>query len=133
MKKVLLISLGGLCLLLGGIGVVLPLLPTTPFVLVAAGCFGASSPRLYNWLERSPYFGEYIRNYREHTGISRATRWRALIFLWLGMALALYFAPSALVRGILCLVLAGVSIHLLSIKKRVEEPEACTADGTDGP
>lgn len=123
MKKALLITLGGLCLLLGGIGIVLPVLPTTPFVLCAAGCFGASSPKLAHWLERSPYFGEYIRNYREHTGISTGTRVRALIFLWLGIGISLYLVKGTPVRVILVLVLIAVSIHLLSIKKKVaQEP-----------
>ena len=56
-----------------------------PFVLCAAGCFGASSPKLYNKLAASRLFGEYVRSYKEKTGISRKTRIKGIAILWLGL------------------------------------------------
>ncbi|MDR3074864.1 MAG: YbaN family protein [Candidatus Methanoplasma sp.] len=73
-RKALLITAGFIALAVGGIGIFLPILPTTPLVLLAAACFGASSPRLYAKLENTRYFGEYLRNYREGTGISKRAR-----------------------------------------------------------
>lgn len=80
----------------------MPVLPTTPFVLVAAACFTTSSPALYKRLLNSPSFGEFIRNYREKTGISKKTRIIALTFLWSACNLSN------------CRV--AVSAHLLTIK-----------------
>ncbi len=65
---------GGLFLTLGLLGVVLPVLPTTPFLLLAAGCFARSSPRLHRWLLDHPVFGPPIRNWEENGAISRKAK-----------------------------------------------------------
>ena len=65
LKKNLLIAAGTLCVVLGVIGMFIPVLPTTPFLLLAAVCYGRSSKRFYHWLLTNRWFGEYIRNYRE--------------------------------------------------------------------
>jgi uncharacterized membrane protein YbaN (DUF454 family) len=117
-RRILLNVFGFLAIGLGAVGVFLPLLPTTPFVLLAAGCFASANPRMYNWLVKSKYFGEYIRNYREKTGISMQTRVRGIIFLWAALVLsALIFRH---IHGwiILAVVGIGVSIHLLTIRGR---------------
>lgn len=62
--KTLLVGIGCLALVLGGIGVFLPVLPTTPFVLLAAACFARSSPRFYQFLMRNKYLGPYLRAWR---------------------------------------------------------------------
>jgi len=98
---------------------VLPLLPTTPFVLLAAWCFGAANPAMYQWLLSNKYFGEYIRNYREGGGISNAARARAIVFLWAALMIsgALMFSnPYALI--VLGFVGAGVTVHLLRIPRK---------------
>ncbi len=69
-KRYLLTAGGVASLGLGALGVVLPLLPTTPFLLLAAACFFQSSDRLYDWLMRHRWFGPYIRNHREHRAIT---------------------------------------------------------------
>src|SRR5512137_972615 len=66
----------------GTVGIFVPLLPTTPFYLLAAACFFRSSDRLYNWLIGNRWCGPYIRNYREHRAIPRHAKIIALILLW---------------------------------------------------
>ena len=74
--KWLLMSLGVLAMVVGLIGVVVPLLPTTPFLLLAAACFVRSSDTMYGWLISNRLFGGFIRDYREQRGVSRARKLR---------------------------------------------------------
>jgi uncharacterized membrane protein YbaN (DUF454 family) len=74
MMRGLWLALGGVFLGLGLLGVVLPVLPTTPFLLLAAGCFARSSPRLHGWLLAHPVFGPPIRNWEENGAISRPAK-----------------------------------------------------------
>lgn len=122
MKRILLISAGVVCLVLGGIGIALPLLPTTPFVLLAAACFSASSPAMYRRLLKHRYFGEYIRNYRSGAGISEAARWKGIGFLWLMLSISAYFVQKLYVWIILAAVGIGVTIHLLTIRAKTSKP-----------
>lgn len=76
--RALWLALGGLFLGLGLLGVVLPVLPTTPFLLLAAGCFARSSPRLHGWLLGHPIFGPPIQNWEENGAISRRAKQMAV-------------------------------------------------------
>ncbi|HWQ74261.1 MAG TPA: YbaN family protein [Syntrophomonas sp.] len=115
-KSRLLIILGFLLLGVGAIGIFLPVLPTTPFVLAAAVCF-SGSPRLTAWLRKSRLFSDYITNYQERNGLSRRTVLTSLAFLWimLGISVAVI---KALWAAILmpCIGLA-VTIHILCIAR----------------
>ena len=73
---------GIFALSLGIIGIVVPLLPTTPFLLLAAACFVRSSEKLYAWLLHHKWFGEYIRHYREHRAITLRAKIVILVLLW---------------------------------------------------
>ena len=75
-------SLGVLATAVGLIGVVVPLLPTTPFLLLAAACFVRSSDSMYGWLTSNRLFGGFIRDYREQRGVSARTKIVALALLW---------------------------------------------------
>ena len=114
---------GTICLFLGAIGIVLPILPTTPFLLAAAACFCKSSSRMYNWLLKNKWFGEYIKNYREGKGLPMKTKITALTFLWLTISFSTVFLlnrllPPQLVipmQLVMVAVAVGVSIHILKL------------------
>lgn len=103
--RLLWISLGLVALALGLAGVVLPLVPTTPFMILAAACFAKSSPRLHNWLVSHPVFGPAIRDWRENRAINRRAKRLALT------AMAAAFAIS-LVLGLVWPVLAAQAVVL---------------------
>ena len=124
----LLIVAGTVCVVLGLIGVFLPVLPTTPFLLLAAACYARSSDRFLHWLLNNRFFGVYIRNYREGRGMARSTKILTLTALWLTLGLSAAFATSALwLRLLLAVIGAGVTIHLLHLKTlnlSAEEPHS---------
>ncbi|MFX1466888.1 MAG: YbaN family protein, partial [Promethearchaeota archaeon] len=78
-----LVVTGTLSLALGIIGIFIPLLPTTPFLLLAAYCYARSSKKLYNWLMSNKWFGSYIRNYYEGNGIPLKAKLLSVSFLWI--------------------------------------------------
>lgn len=117
-KKTLLLTGGILCLVLAALGVILPVLPTTPFLLLAAALFLRSSDRLYCWMHENRVFGEYLRRYRDGLGIPPATKISTLVFLWATLAMSVFvFIPERLrwVGIFLGLIGAGVTIHILRV------------------
>lgn len=116
LKRRLLIGLGFIFLLIGAIGVFFPVLPTTPFVLLAAGCF-TSSKRLSDWLIRSKLFGEYIINYRERNGLRRKTVIISLSFLWAMLIISILCMHSIWSLILLTCVGVAVTIHILWIAR----------------
>ena len=113
----LLIVLGTLCVALGVLGMFLPLLPTTPFLLLAAICYARSSERFYHWLMTNRWCGEYIRNYREGRGIPLKQKVLTILLLWLTIGSTAWLAISQWwVRLILLVIAVGVTIHLVKIK-----------------
>lgn len=118
MKTVFLIFLGGLCLILGAIGIFIPVFPTTPFVLLAAGCFGGSSPALYNWLAQTRYFGAYIRNYKTGAGVEKTIKLQSLLFLWGMLGISIVLVDPVWVKCLLVLIGAAVTAHILLLKTK---------------
>jgi uncharacterized membrane protein YbaN (DUF454 family) len=115
--RVLFMALGGLLVGIGVLGIFLPLLPTTVFFLMAAGCFGKSSPAAYRWLTTNRFFGSYLRNYKEHHGATLGSKVVSISTLWLGMGVTLYLTGFPLWLGAILLVIAvGVTVHLLMLK-----------------
>jgi uncharacterized membrane protein YbaN (DUF454 family) len=117
LKKWMLIALGSLSLGLGVLGIFLPLLPTTVFLLIAAACYARSSERLYDWLLNHKLFGSYIRNWREHKAIPQRSKTIILLLLWATLLISGLFATSLLiVRFGLLVVGAGVTILITKLK-----------------
>ena len=82
---------GTICLALGAVGIILPILPTTPFLLASAACYFKSSPKMHKWLLNNKWFGEYIKNYQEGKGIPRKTKVIALTTLWVTIGISTIF------------------------------------------
>ncbi|MFC5629633.1 YbaN family protein [Aliibacillus thermotolerans] len=113
----LFIGVGSVSVVLGVIGMVLPLLPTTPFLLLAAYCFLKSSDRLYNKLIHSKGIGPYIQNYRSGKGIPVKTKIIALLVLWTSASFSiLFFVPLFIVQALLFLIVGIVTYYILSLK-----------------
>lgn len=105
--KLLFITAGWVSLALGIAGIPLPLLPTTPFLLLAAFCFAEGSDRLHDWLVNHVHFGPPIRRWREHRAISRRTKWVGSLSLLVILAASFLFdAPGWLigVQGLVVVV-----------------------------
>ena len=118
----LLIVSGTLCVALGVLGIFLPVLPTTPFLLLAAMCYARSSRRFHHWLLTNRWCGEYLRNYREGKGISRKQKITTIALLWLTIGGTVLLAVSLWwVRLVLLGMAVGVTAHLMRIK--TFEPE----------
>ncbi|MBN1937911.1 MAG: YbaN family protein [Anaerolineae bacterium] len=117
LRKWLLIAIGIASLSLGLTGIFIPLLPTTPFLLLAAACFFHSSERLHVWLIHHRWLGDYIRHYREHRAITLGAKITTLCLLW-GVIGYTAFDIVTLwwVRALLGIIAAGVTIHILSLK-----------------
>ncbi|MBL7959578.1 YbaN family protein [bacterium] len=102
---------------LGIIGAILPLVPTTVFLLLAATCYARSSPRFYHWLMHNRYFGSYIKNYKENQGTPVSAKIFSISLLWITILFSIYTAKTPwYVDIILILIAVGVSIHLIMIK-----------------
>jgi len=115
--KTLYIILGSISLGLGILGIFLPLLPTTPFLLLTASLYFKSSPRLYNWLLNHKQLGPYIRNFREHRAIPLRVKIIAVSMVWITILYSIIFVIDMLwVRILLFGIACGVSYHILSFK-----------------
>ena len=115
--RILLTTLGILFVGIGIFGVFLPVLPTTPFLLLAAACFARSSQRFYDWLLNNRWFGNYIRNYRDGKGLPLKQKAIIIILLWVAIGFSATFTVHALwVKIVLILIAIGVSMHILSLR-----------------
>jgi uncharacterized membrane protein YbaN (DUF454 family) len=116
MKK-LYVILGSIALALGIAGIFLPLLPTTPFLLLAASLYLKGSPKRYNWLINHRCLGPYIRNFRENRAIPLRVKIISVSLVWITILYGVCFVVALLWLKILLLcIAAGVSYHILSFK-----------------
>jgi uncharacterized protein len=121
MKKWLLIGCGFFFIGLGTVGIFLPLLPTTPFLLLAAYCFLKSSPENYQWLIQNKLYGKYIRDYIEKRRISPGVKILSLFLLWLSLGYTIIFViPGLWFRIGAGIILISVSLHILFIRSKNE-------------
>jgi len=124
LPKWLLTTVGVLAVGFATIGIVVPILPTTPFLLLAAACFLRSSDRLYHWLMTHPIFGKFIRDYREHRAIPLRVKIPVLLLLWLTIGISIVWVAEALwLRLLLGAIAVGVTIHLVSLRNRPPAPQ----------
>lgn len=120
MKRYLLIISGSLSILLGMIGIVLPILPTTPFLILAAFCFLRSSGRLYNWLIGHKVFGRYIYNYMTYRAVMKRTKIVAMVLLWASLLISILVVDNLHIRLLLLVVGLAVSIHIATLKTLIQ-------------
>ncbi len=115
--KPLLIVCGSISVGLGVIGIVVPLLPTTPFLLLAAACYIRSSDRFYNWLINSKYLGAYIRNYRENKAMDIRLKILLIVLLWAAILFSAFnVLEASFYRIILIIIAISVSVHILLLR-----------------
>ena len=115
MTRGLLIILGWLAVVLATLGVVLPLLPTTPFLLLAAWCFARSSPRFHHWLLYRSWFAPYLRHWQQHRALPPGAKWKAVLVIVLTFACSLWLVKIWWVRGLLLLMLAILLTFMLRL------------------
>lgn len=108
---------GFLLVAIGIIGIFLPLLPTTIFLILASACFVKSSPKANEWLKNNKYLGPYIKNYQDKTGLTIKSKIFTIIFLWLSIGISAFYLTNEFhIRILLLAIGAGVSIHIMFIK-----------------
>lgn len=117
----ILVLLGSLSLALGVIGIFIPVLPTTPFLLFASFCYVRSSKKLYNWLLHHKVFGAYLYNYTVHRAVPKKTKIIAMVTLWPTLLFSLTLIPFIPVRVLVFLIGCIVSAHLLRLRTLTKE------------
>lgn len=115
MTRAVFLVLGLVCVALGFVGAFVPLMPTTIFLILAAGCFARSSPRLERWLMEHGRFGPLLRAWREHGAIPPRAKALACAGIGLGYGLFLWGArPTLWLAALVAAVLASVVAFILS-------------------
>lgn len=114
--KILLKVIGCIAVVLAVVGVFLPLLPTTPFLLLASACFVRSSDRMHRWLRNHSVFGEYLRNFEDKRALPLRAKVLSLVLLWPSMIYSIYLVKPTLLKGMLLAIAVGVTIMILRMK-----------------
>ena len=110
--------LGTVSLVVGIIGIFLPVLPTTPLVLLAAYCYYRGSRRMYHWLMSHPHLGTYIRNLTEKKIIPLHTKIVTLSLLWTSLLFCAYILDPLWLKALMIAIAIGVTWHILSYKSK---------------
>lgn len=116
--RYLLFACGCVSVLLGVIGIFLPVLPTTPFLLLAAACFARSSKRFYLWLVLHPRLGPWVRDYLDGQGLPLKGKIWALILMWASISFSIWLVPLPWARGFMLLSAICVTVYILKQKTR---------------
>jgi uncharacterized protein len=114
--RYVLIAAGSVSVTIGLLGMFVPILPTIPFLLLAAAYHLRSSRRFYNWLMNNRFFGSYIKNYVEGRGMPLPMKIYTVAFLWFTIGISIFLSEIFIVDIILALVAAGVTVHILFLK-----------------
>lgn len=117
LKKYIYIISGFIALGLGVLGIFLPVLPTTPFLLLSAACFSKGSKRFYDALLANKYLGNYIKNYRDKKGLPIREKIITGVLLWVTISIsAIFFVDPLWLKFLLFIIAISVSIHLIILK-----------------
>ena len=122
-KKIVFVALGFVLVGIGAVGIVMPLLPTTPFLVLAAILFSKSSERFHKWLLRNRVFGPYIRHYELGTGIPKSLKIRTIALLWPSLAITAFLVDSLWARILLVIVGVCVTTHVVMIRSKKSNRE----------
>lgn len=114
--RFLLQGIGWLSVALGVVGIFLPVLPTTPFLLLAAACFARSSPRFYHWLVDHPRLGPWIRDYLQGNGIPLKGKVYAIGLMWLSIGFSCWLVPLVWARSFMLISAALVTVYIVRQK-----------------
>ena len=115
-KRSLFVAFGTLFLVIGAIGIVIPILPTTPFLLLASACYVRGSDKLHHWMLHNRFFGEYLRKYLTKREMTVKNKAISIFFLWVTISFSILFLLKALlIQGFLFLIGVAVSLHLLRL------------------
>lgn len=113
------LALGTVFFVIGLVGVVMPVLPTTPFMLLAAGCYARASARFYNWLMNHPAFGPTLVEWRRHRAIPYRTKLWAIALMSLTLASSIVFFVEPLwAKAALALLGVGLAVWLYRVPSR---------------
>jgi uncharacterized protein len=114
--------LGSFALVLAVLGIFLPLLPTTPFLLLASACYARGSPRLHQWLRNHRSFGKYLRDFEDGRGIPLRGKVLALAMMWTSMLYSIWKVTLA-VKFVLAAIACAVTVYLLRLPTTPRGPE----------
>lgn len=114
--KIVLNIVAAIAIVLAILGLFLPLLPTTPFLLLASACLARSSTRMHNWLLQNRLFGDTLRNYENNKAIPLRAKITALVLLWCSMLFSIWTVRHPALKGMLLLIALGVTVFLLRMK-----------------
>lgn len=120
--KIVYLILGLLSLGLGVVGIYLPILPTTPLLLLAAFCFARSSKKLDTWFKGTDMYKKYLSHYIEKKGMTKKTKTKLLVIVTVVMCIGIYFSPM-IPKIIMCVVLVGHYIYFGFMVKTLKESE----------
>lgn len=108
MKRVLLIIIGSVSLVIGSIGIVLPVLPTTPFLLLSLACFIRSSNKLYMFILNNKYLAPHVKDYMEGNGIPKKAKIRAILLIWITIGFSTIFTINKTILRLILLTIASI-------------------------
>ena len=132
LKKTIFVAVGFIFVGIGAVGIVLPLLPTTPFLLLATILFSKSNDRFRQWLLRNRVFGPYLAHYESGAGVPKPLKIKTIAFLWPSLAISGILINAVWAWFLLAIVGICVTTHVLTIKKRSRPNKTFKSSGGDG-
>ncbi len=115
-RRLFFFSLGATLFGIGAIGAILPVIPTTPFILASFFCFGKSSKRAEKWISKNRYFGSYIENYKTNKGVPLDIKIKSIVFLWITLIISSIIFLESFYSLLLLIVGISVTAHILLLK-----------------